>query len=1138
MPGKGDATGRHAMVRPLDDASHQQALARRLLIALLTPVLLLLLGGVLLAFQLGRMAEDAAWVDHSQTVLATAYDAQRQMSDQESALRGFLVSGDHTYLGPYRQARPLEGLAHLRVMTTDNPLQAATAAEVQRRYEKWLELAASVEMPSVDLGELRSLDAMRERNERMDATREALNEFIARELQLRVERTAVAAGSVLATRYALAGLVIVLAGVLAWLSRHQLVAITNTYSDALRRERDTKTQIEDRDWVSAGVVALSESLRGEFHVDQVVERALRSIATRLGAEVGAGFIEARGGWTLRAGHGFEPSEPLVVPRGDGLLGRAVTARGAVWLDELPHDYLRIRSGLGDAGPHQVVAIPAIADDHVGAVLELGFLRTLTMREREFIDRVGEPLGVAVRSAEYAQRLRRLLEQEQRHTEELQSQQEELRVANEELEQQGAALREAHAQLEERQQELEEANAVLEGQTLELRHTERELATKAADLARSSRYKSEFLANMSHELRTPLNSTLILAKMLADNEPGTLTSEQVRFAETIHMAGNDLLALISDILDLGKIEAGRMELRPSKTNIAGLIEPVMRGFEPLATNKGLELISDHAELREIELVTDVQRVQQVLKNLLSNAIKFTETGRVSIAVSIAGERLNITVEDTGIGFPSEEAEIIFEAFRQADGTASRKYGGTGLGLAISRDFARLLGGGLTADSVPGSGSSFRLVLPLTQGHETPIVRPERIPSAAPLERQAPERQTAARRDNALLLIVEDDANFAGLVADVARDLGYRSAIASTGALGLELAQSLAPRAILLDLRLPDLSGLGVLDALKQDQSTRHIPVHVVSGFDHAEQALALGAAGYVTKPVTRDELAMAVRKLESLSPSRPRHVLLVEDDAAARESVMTLLEGPDLEIRAVTSANEALAALREATFDCMITDLGLPDKSGVDLLRTIVKDESLAFPPVIVYTGRKLTEGEEAQLRGIAPAIILKGARSPERLLDEVTLFLHRVETDLPPDRQRMLRRVRDQESKLTGRSVLIAEDDIRNVFALTSALEQKGIKVIIARNGREALQRLDEQHVDLVLMDIMMPEMDGIEAMRRIRATKAWSKLPIIALTAKAMPDDREECLAAGANDYVPKPLQMDRLLSLIRVWMPAGVAS
>ncbi|HEY2400791.1 MAG TPA: response regulator, partial [Steroidobacteraceae bacterium] len=711
--------------------------------------------------------------------------------------------------------------------------------------------------------------------------------------------------------------------------------------------------------------------------------------------------------------------------------------------------------------------------------------------------------------------------------------------------------ESHVQLESQQAELEQTNSQLEEQAQLLEHQKDELSKaqdvltqRAAELERANQYKSEFLANMSHELRTPLNSSLILAKILADNRTGNLTAEQIKYAQTISSAGNDLLAIINDILDLSKIEAGKVELAPESVVVARILDDLSRTFQPVAHNKGLGFKVELAAGAPSQLETDPQRVGQILKNLVSNALKFTEAGDVTVrAFPGAHATLCFDVADTGIGISEHQREIIFDAFRQADGSTHRKYGGTGLGLTISRDLARLLGGDISVMSTPGAGSTFTLTLPLnyTPPVETPVsplaaapVIPARsVPKPVPqpaVEDDADRLQTDAR----LILIVEDDPAFATILRDLAHELGFQCIVTHTANDALAAVATYRPKAILLDMNLPDYSGLGVLDQLKRNPQMRHIPVHVVSVADYSQEALAMGAVGYAMKPVNREQLAEALQKLEAKFSPGVRNVLVVEDDERQRESIRQLLQNEEVKITAVRTAADALSRLRQTTFDCMVMDLNLPDFSGYELLQKMAEAEDVAFPPVIVYTGRSLTGDEEQQLRRFSKSIIIKDARSPERLLDEVTLFLHQVESKLPVERQRMLQVARDRDAALEGRRILVVEDDVRNIFALSSLLEPKGASIEIARNGREALESLTRNSdIDLVLMDIMMPEMDGLTAMREIRKRPDWKKLPIIALTAKAMRDDQEKCLAAGANDYIAKPLDVEKLMSLVRVWMP-----
>jgi CheY-like chemotaxis protein/signal transduction histidine kinase len=843
--------------------------------------------------------------------------------------------------------------------------------------------------------------------------------------------------------------------------------------------------------------------------------------------------------------------------GDGLVGQAAKDKRALRVRDVPAGYLPISSGIGRGTPNELVVVPASIDGVVQAVLELGFFGATDSDQRELLSRASESIAVAVRAAKDRQRLEELLQETQQQAEELQAGAEELRVSNEELEEQGRALRESQAHLEVQQSELEQINSQLEEQAQLLEHQKDDLAkaqviltARSDELQRANEYKSEFLANMSHELRTPLNSTLILAKLLADNKDGNLTAAQVKFAKTITSAGNDLLALINDVLDLSRIEAGKVELAPEKISVAGTVESLVKTFQPTADQSHLRFswVIEPGVPEQIE--TDPQRLGQILKNLLSNAFKFTEKGEVALRVfSPQSGAMAFAVRDTGVGIAPHQQEVIFEAFRQADGSIHRKFGGTGLGLSISRDLAALLGGAITVQSALGEGSVFTLTVPLAFHSGTAVEgtrrapKPESIPQNAAPQIPAPsvpeDDRNVITPGGRVILLVEDDPAFAMILRDLVHEMGFQCVAAASANDGLVAAGQFLPSAILLDVNLPDHSGLGVLDALKRDPRTRHIPVHMISVSDYKREALELGAIGYALKPAKREELVEALRRLEAKFSQSVRRVLIVEDDARQRESVRQLLSNSDVQITAVASAGEALAHLKVTTFDCMVVDLNLPDLSGYDLLEKMSQQEDVGFPPVIIYTGRALDREEEQRLRRYSKAIIIKDARSPERLLDEVTLFLHQVEAKLPPEHQQMLKTARHRESTLEGRRVLIVEDDVRNVFALSSVLEPKGITVIIARNGREALEVLARSsqeaatRIDLVLMDIMMPEMDGLTAMREIRKRGEWKSLPIIALTAKAMADDHEKSLAAGANDYIAKPLDVEKLLSLVRVWMP-----
>ncbi|WCM98681.1 response regulator [Acidovorax sp. GBBC 1281] len=1100
-----------------------------------------------------------------QTVLSVTKDA-------ETGQRGYLLTGETRYLQPYSAAQAIlkPEMSKLRSLVQGTPDQLqrfdhlqALVAQKMAELDETVNLRRSgnaegaIEIVRTDRGRA-TMDAIRNIVRDMsDAERQELD-------NRRGEWEKVASFGAYFT----------------WTS--SLVLLILILASAALVSADQRVKVRE-DWIKSGLVGLGNRLQGDHRLSDLGPIVMDYLADWLGARVGAAYVSEGGGIFQRFGS-YALADPQVGARvlsGQGLLGQVADSRQLMHVTEVPTNYLPISSGVGHATPAEIVLVPAVHNGVVHAVIEFGFFRTLRDADLQLLTRASELLATSIRSAIDRTRLEALLEETQRQAEELQAQQEELRVSNEELEQQSRVLQESQAQMEAQQTELEQSNAQLEEQTQQLEYQKQQLlraqdalSQKANDLEQASQYKSEFLANMSHELRTPLNSSLILAKLLADNKSGNLTGEQVKYAQTIHGAGNDLLSLINDILDLSKIEAGQATISIEPMDVARAVNALVDPLRPVAHDKGLALHCTVEPGAPATLQTDVQRFGQVLKNLLSNALKFTEQGEVSLRVfGNADGTVSFAVSDTGIGIPEHQQELIFEAFRQADGSTHRRYGGTGLGLSISRDLAKLLGGSITVRSTPGQGSIFTLVLPLVaplnapQDAARPTAQASPAPAApAPAGRPAglsappaggaptvPPSAGAVRRPaNAVaddrdqlapgrrtILVVEDDVRFARILLDLSREMGFQSVITHTGGEGLAAALEYMPSAVVLDMNLPDISGLAVLDQLKRNPVTRHIPVHVVSVADYAQEAMGRGAIGYALKPVKRDELVQALQRMEAKFTQALRRVLVVEDDERQRESMHHLLANGDVEIVGAETAQRALELLRSSTFDCMVMDLNLPDLSGYELLEKMAGQEEVAFPPVIVYTGRSLSRDEEQRLRRYSKSIIIKDARSPERLLDEVTLFLHQVESKLPADRQQMLQMARDRESTFEGRNILVVEDDVRNIFALSSVLEPTGAKVQIARNGREALEALqraqsgDAATVDLVLMDIMMPEMDGFTAMSEIRKRPEWRRLPIIALTAKAMKDDQEKCLAAGANDYIAKPLDVEKLLSLVRVWMP-----
>ncbi len=833
--------------------------------------------------------------------------------------------------------------------------------------------------------------------------------------------------------------------------------------------------------------------------------------------------------------------------GEGLIGQCASEKRRMLISELPEHTVPIRSGLFEAIPKNVIVLPVLFEDRVKAVIELASLSAFTASHLAFLDQLTSSIGIVLNSIEATMQTEALLKQSQQLAIELQIQQKELQQTNEQLAQKAQQLAEQNSEVERKNQEIEQARRALE--------------EKAKELALTSKYKSEFLANMSHELRTPLNSILVLGQQLADNPDGNLSARQVEFARTIHGAGTDLLNLISDILDLSKIESGTVSVEAEEVFFGSLLDAVSRPFRHEAENRKLffEVNSDSRLGRS--MVTDSKRLQQVLKNLLSNAFKFTEQGgvRLSVAMAIGGwssdhavlnsaaSVIAFEVSDTGIGIPAEKQRIIFEAFQQADAGTSRKYGGTGLGLAISRELATLLGGEIQLKSTPGKGSTFVLYLPQTYvgasqqstpKHERTATSPTAsvfIPSTITNKQQVTvedDRHTVQTGD-LVLLVVEDDPNYATLLRDLARDKGFKVLVAMTGTEALSLVREYHPTAVSLDVFLPDMLGWAVLNQMKQDPTMRHIPVQIVTLDDDRNHGLSRGAFAFVTKPSSSSDLDANLARIKEFTERRRKRLLVVEDNPAEQLSIRELLGHDDVEIDIVDSGSGALQALDSEDYDCVVLDLRLPDMSGMDVLEQLPGKPALRDLPVVVFTGRQLTPEEDNKLHTFARSVVLKDVESPERLLDETALFLHRVVGDLPPAKQRMLDHLHRSDDALIGRKVLIVDDDVRNIFALSSVLERRGMTVLTAGTGREAISTIESTpDLAIVLMDIMMPEMDGYETMQVIRQNAALRRLPIIALTAKAMKGDREKCLEAGASEYLAKPVNTEQLLSALRSWL------
>ena len=952
-------------------------------------------------------------------------------------------------------------------------------------------------------------------------------------------------------------------------ARGEVSYLKDNINEMIRNLKETTQKNAQQDWLKTNLARFTRLLQGQRDLQAVTKLILSELAPLVSAHHGVFYMmdsqETDARLRMIASYGYRSSRKLPTSflPGEGLVGQCALEKTRIWLTDVPRDYIVVSSGLGSAPPNNIVVLPILFEQQVKAVIEIASLDRFTETHLSFLDQLMESIGVVLNTIEANSRTESLLTQSQSLAQELQQ-------TNQELGEKARLLSEQNIEVERKNREVEQAKLALE--------------EKATQLALSSKYKSEFLANMSHELRTPLNSLLILAQQLSDNPEGNLSGKQVEFAKTIYGSGSDLLTLINDILDLSKIESGTVTLDVSEYRFSNLRNYVDRTFRHMAEAKHLGFQVELAENLPTAVMTDTTRLQQVLKNLLSNAFKFTSHGQVSLGISLvtsgwtadhpnlehADAVLAFSVYDTGVGIPADKLQLIFEAFQQADGSTARKYGGTGLGLSISRELARLLGGEIRVESTVNVGSVFTLYLPYNragfinyeqarQPQPARLAPPLNVPAPlVPVLQENSEVSTLELTADLLdpsgavveyasvlddrglvtpgdpsVLIVEDDERFAKVVLEFAREKNFKAIVTHRGDSTLSLARDYLPSAILLDLDLPDIDGFTVLDRLKRDPSTRHIPVHVMSSLRERERALRQGAISYINKPVEREALNEEFKRIQKFLMGGKRSLLVVEDDPAQRDAIVSLIGNNDIHMVTVDHGAAALEALQSSHFDCMVLDLTLPDISGFDLLEQIARYERLRDLPIVIYTAQELTRKEVTKLKRFAKTIVIKDARSPERLLDETALFLHRSQASLPETQRRMLEEIHALDSGLAGRKVLIVDDDLRNIFALSTLLERQQMQVLFAENGRDGIEVLEKDPgIEIVLMDIMMPEMDGYDTMRAIRRIPKFRSLPIITLTAKAMKGDRDKCIAAGASDYITKPVDVAQLLSMMRVWL------
>ncbi len=1176
------------------------------------PLLLLIVANVTAFFYVQARGHDArSWTLHTYQVLDELQGLLVQTLNQQTGLRGYQITGEDQFLQPYREGEAafVTQLATLRELTRDNAAQQRRLDHIEKIMSAW---RTEVALPVLKLAESeatrRQANALIGRGkEYIDQLRVALREMrdvedsllAARIVQLeRVERfanrlmlgllligVALIVLSLIVLRQQISGPLYTLTGLMTRLSDgDQDVTVPDIQrrdeigglARALQVFKNMVLDIQQRNWVKTHAGSIASQLQLAESRSGFADTLTAALAPLLNAGVATLYLfdeaaeqlQLAGSYGyLRARHGNSQ-----YALGEGLTGECARQRKPILIDTIPEDYVRIHSGTGEAPPRTILLLPVLTHDRLLGVLEFGSFGRFSAQQQALLDELLPIAAMSMENLQRALRTKELLEESQALSEELQASTEELRVQQEELrstndalhaksqelERQSARLTASEEELRVQSEELQQSNEelrqkgdILAGQkeTLELLQLETQL--KAEELARASQYKSEFLANMSHELRTPLNSLLILSRGLADNEEDHLSVDEVESATVIHESGRNLLRLINDILDLSKVESGKMELVLEAMNLASFANTLTRNFRHVAKERGLGFEVELESGLPDSIETDSSKLEQIANNLLSNALKFTRQGSVRVHVGRAppmGRERDIAIRviDTGVGIPKDKFEKVFQAFEQVDGSTSRHFGGTGLGLSIARGMAQLLGGDIRLESTEGVGTTFTLLIPERHGQPrtgtSPLPVVEQVapaipaatpavvaPAKSPIRPYAPAIELPDDRHNlkpgdTVILIVEDDAAFARILIELVRKKGYRALFAGDGETGLTLATEFRPTGILLDVMLPGMDGFSVIERLKATHVTRHIPVHFISATEDHNRGLDLGAVGFLTKPVTRDALSAAFERLLHFAEGSIRRVLVVDDDAASRLAVRQLVGGKHVEISEAAGGVDALAQLGQQSFDCVILDLGMPDMSGFEFLE---KAAALPLvPPVVVYSGRDLNAEENLKLRQYTDSIVIKGARSPERLLDEVSLFLHSVrETAAAP--------VREIDTTLSGRVVLVVDDDMRNIFALSKALRAKGLTVVMAQDGSKAIRQLDENRsIELVLMDIMMPGMDGYQTLAEIRKNPAHARLPMIAVTAKAMRGDREKCLEAGANDYLSKPIDLDQLFSMLRVWL------
>jgi signal transduction histidine kinase/DNA-binding response OmpR family regulator/CHASE3 domain sensor protein len=1188
---------------------------RNLLIGFGASLVILIVSSTASFISIQSLLTSTEWVNHTNQVIIEMDGIRSAMVDAETGQRGFLLAGDDRFLEPYRNAevRAKSSFSRIKTMTADNPEQQENLKELEdliaERF-RLLELSVTGKR-SGEVIKHENLNAGRESMDKIRALVERMEELERNLLERRTSEmnrfssftppliivAAIVALLITVMFYTrvssdfehriklqqelvekdedISRRIQIIQGIADKISQGSYdIRVSDQQSDALGSVAGSLNkmassleksfnQLSDNEWKQTGLANLNDAMIGDKTLDALTRQVIEYLATYTQSHAGVLYLRERDELEACASFAYLPGKLRQrLKIGEGLVGQSVVNGKVLALTDIPEDSISVSFVAGEAKPRHIIALPLLDGYNIKGVVELATLQSFTARDIEFLKASAHNIGIAISSAQNRKRLQELLEETQAQSEELRTQHSELENLNSELEVQAEKLQASEEELKVQQEELRQANQELEERSrlLEERNqliTERnvEIQTKAEQLTQSARYKSEFLANMSHELRTPLNSILLLSRLLSENQDHNLSTDQVEYARVIQSSGNGLLSLIDEILDLSKIESGKMQLEYEPVSINEVVQDMKALFSAVAQEKQIEFIT-HLDLTLPEVLeSDKLRLEQILRNLISNAIKFTAQGSVTLGIGAAAEDQawwKFVVRDTGIGIAADKQQMVFEAFQQADGSTRRKYGGTGLGLSISRELAKLLGGEIQLRSEEGQGSEFTVLIPSTRAaikrtkqdslrdELTPILPKEAAASSAKLyvsdniPESIPDDRDAVRQGDKSILIVEDDVNFAKALLDYTRTRGYKGVVAVRGDEGLSLAKELLPVGILLDIQLPIKSGWDVMSELKEDSRTRHIPVHIMSSHEVKRESLMKGAVDFINKPVAFEKMEDVFHKIEYVLTHHPKKVLIVEENPKHAKALAYFLETFDLSLEIKNDVHDAVQSLRDQRIDCVILDMGIPDQKAYETLEEVKKTPGLENLPIIIFTGKSLSQPEQLRIKQYADSIVVKTANSYKRILDEVSLFLHLMEKeDKEKTAQPKYHKLGALDEVLRNKTVLIADDDMRNIFSLTKALERYEMNVITAVDGKDALRQLhDNPDTDIVLMDMMMPEMDGYESISAIRKDPVLKDIPVLAVTAKAMTGDRIKCINAGASDYISKPVDIDQLLSLLRVWL------